>query len=76
MKDWKKNKKSKRIMAFLLVSAMLLTSLIGPNSTAASIGELSNVPGETGEEIGNPDGTGTKSMSSSRCRSMTRWRTT
>ena len=58
MREWKKNKRLKQVIAFLLVSSMFLTSLIEPNSIAAGMGELSNVPGEHGEEIGNPEGIG------------------
>ena len=53
MREWKKNKRLKQVMAFLLVSSMLLTSLIEPNSIAASMEDPSMTPGETG----NPDGT-------------------
>lgn len=41
MKDWKKNKSLKRVIAFLLVSSMLWTSLIEPNRIAASMGDPS-----------------------------------
>ena len=54
MREWKKNKRLKQVIAFLLVSSMLLTSLIEPNSIAASMEDMSMTPGETG----NPDGIG------------------
>ena len=53
MKNWKKHKKTKKIIAFLLASAMLLAVLIEPSSIAAGIDNTSISLDENGnsEEI-------------------------